>query len=178
MLDPLRKSRARLRVVMEHITTKDGAEYVQANPERLGATITVQHLMLDRNDMLVGGMRPHYYCLPILKRSTHQDALVERGDQRRSALLPRHRQRAAPDRPEGERLRLRGGVLRAQCAGVPGPDVRRRRGKLDRLEGFVSRHWRGASMVCLTNTSTLQRWTRRDAPQTGASSRSSWARRP
>lgn len=76
VLDPIRKSVPDLRVIMEHITTKDGAEYVKSNPERLGATITVQHLMLDRNDMLVGGMRPHYYCLPILKRREHREALL------------------------------------------------------------------------------------------------------
>ena len=123
VLDPLRQRFPRLRVVMEHITTRDGADYVASAPEGLmGATITVQHLMLNRNHMLVGGVRPHYYCLPILKRSTH------RGDQRQSALLSRHRQRSAPDTPQRERLRLRGGVLIAQCAGLPRTDFRRRRG--------------------------------------------------
>ncbi|MEJ2020465.1 MAG: dihydroorotase, partial [Maritimibacter sp.] len=68
VLDPLRRDLPELRVVMEHITTKQAADYVSVGGETLAATITVQHLMLDRNDMLVGGMRPHYYCLPILKR--------------------------------------------------------------------------------------------------------------
>ena len=76
VLDPVRRATPGLRVVMEHITTREAAEYVQAGGPDLGATITVQHLMLDRNDMLVGGMRPHYYCLPILKRGTHREALV------------------------------------------------------------------------------------------------------
>ena len=76
VLDPIRRATPGLRVVMEHITTREAAEYVQAGGPDLGATITVQHLMLDRNDMLVGGMRPHYYCLPILKRGTHREALV------------------------------------------------------------------------------------------------------
>ena len=77
VLDPLRRRFPKLRVVMEHITTKDGADYVaSAGSGLMGATITVQHLMLNRNHMLVGGVRPHYYCLPILKRSTHQDALL------------------------------------------------------------------------------------------------------
>lgn len=76
VLDPIRAATPGLRVIMEHITTKDGADYVAAGGEDLGATITVQHLMLDRNDMLVGGMRPHFYCLPILKRGTHREALV------------------------------------------------------------------------------------------------------
>lgn len=76
VLDPIRRATPELRVVMEHITTADAADYVRSAGPGLGATITVQHLMLDRNDMLVGGIRPHYYCLPILKRSAHRDALV------------------------------------------------------------------------------------------------------
>ncbi|MEP1537609.1 MAG: dihydroorotase [Paracoccaceae bacterium] len=76
VLDPIRKATPGLRVVMEHITTKDAVEYASEQDDTLGATITVQHLMLDRNDMLVGGIRPHYYCLPILKRGVHREALV------------------------------------------------------------------------------------------------------
>ncbi len=77
ILDPVRRATPGLRVVMEHITTQDAADYVNSVPTDLAATITVQHLMLDRNAMLVGGIRPHYYCLPILKRGTHRDALQE-----------------------------------------------------------------------------------------------------
>ena len=77
VLDPIRRSTPGLRVVMEHITTSDAVEYLRGGDKTLGATITVQHLMLDRNDMLVGGMRPHNYCLPVLKRRTHREALVE-----------------------------------------------------------------------------------------------------
>lgn len=76
VLDPLRRATPGLRVVMEHITTAEAADYAAAGDDTLAATITVQHLMLDRNDMLVGGMRPHYYCLPILKRGTHRPRLV------------------------------------------------------------------------------------------------------
>lgn len=64
-----------LKIVFEHITTKDAADFVEAGPETLAATITPQHLMLNRNDMLVGGIRPHNFCLPVLKRRTHQEAL-------------------------------------------------------------------------------------------------------
>ncbi len=64
-----------LKVVFEHITTADAVEFVKAAPERVAATITPQHLLLNRNDMLVGGVRPHNYCLPVLKRRTHQEAL-------------------------------------------------------------------------------------------------------
>jgi len=77
VLDPLRPNTPGLRVVMEHITTLDAVQYLKAGGSDLGATITVQHLMLDRNAMLVGGIRPHYYCLPILKRRPHQEALLQ-----------------------------------------------------------------------------------------------------
>ncbi len=77
VLDPIRRATPGLRVVMEHITTADAVAYARAQDDTLGATITVQHLMLDRNDMLVGGIRPHFYCLPILKRGTHRTALLE-----------------------------------------------------------------------------------------------------
>ena len=76
VLDPIRRANPGLRVVMEHITTSEAAAYVESGGDDLGATITVQHLMLDRNAMLVGGIRPHYYCLPILKRGTHREALL------------------------------------------------------------------------------------------------------
>lgn len=64
-----------LKVVFEHITTADAVDFVQSAPAQVAATITPQHLLLNRNDMLVGGIRPHNYCLPVLKRQTHQQAL-------------------------------------------------------------------------------------------------------
>jgi dihydroorotase len=64
-----------LRIVLEHITTADAVEFVSQSSANVAATITPQHLMLNRNDMLVGGIRPHNYCLPVLKRATHQQAL-------------------------------------------------------------------------------------------------------
>ena len=66
-----------LKVVFEHITTGDAAVFVKAAPANVGATITAHHLLYNRNHMLVGGIRPHFYCLPILKRNTHQDALLD-----------------------------------------------------------------------------------------------------
>ena len=66
-----------LKVVFEHITTDDAAQFVQAAPANVGATITAHHLLYNRNHMLVGGIRPHFYCLPILKRNTHQEALLD-----------------------------------------------------------------------------------------------------
>lgn len=77
VMEPLRQRLPGLKVVFEHITTKDAAEYVRDGNELLAATITPQHLMFNRNHMLVGGVRPHLYCLPILKRNIHQQALRE-----------------------------------------------------------------------------------------------------
>jgi dihydroorotase len=65
-----------LRVVLEHITTADAVDFVSSAPGNVAATITAHHLLLNRNDMLVGGIRPHYYCLPVLKRNTHREALL------------------------------------------------------------------------------------------------------
>ena len=75
-LGPLMQRLPDLKVVLEHITTKDSVDFVNEHPT-MGATITVHHLMYERNDMLAGGIRPHLYCLPILKRSLHRDALIE-----------------------------------------------------------------------------------------------------
>ena len=76
VLDPLRKAHPGLKVVMEHITTSDAADYVRSVPEGLGATITTHHLVINRNHILVGGIKPHYYCLPVAKREVHRQALV------------------------------------------------------------------------------------------------------
>ncbi|MQY41161.1 dihydroorotase [Epibacterium sp. SM1969] len=75
VLDPIRRATPGLRVVMEHITTKDGVDYVKANDTDLGATITTHHLIINRNHILVGGIKPHYYCLPVAKREEHRLAL-------------------------------------------------------------------------------------------------------
>ncbi|MBD3678395.1 MAG: dihydroorotase [Rhodobacteraceae bacterium] len=75
VLDPIRRATPGLKVVMEHITTRDGVDYVKSNPERLGATITTHHLVINRNNILVGGIKPHYYCLPVAKREEHRLAL-------------------------------------------------------------------------------------------------------
>ena len=66
-----------LKIVMEHITTADAVQFIQNGNNNLAATITAHHLLYNRNHMLVGGIKPHYYCLPILKRSRHQQALLE-----------------------------------------------------------------------------------------------------
>jgi dihydroorotase len=76
VLAPIRRATPGLRVVMEHITTSHAADYVRANDKDLGATITTHHLIINRNHILVGGIKPHYYCLPVAKREEHRLALV------------------------------------------------------------------------------------------------------
>ena len=76
-LIPLRKDFPELKIVFEHITTKEAAQYVQAADRFTGATITAHHLLYNRNAIFTGGIRPHYYCLPVLKRETHRLALVQ-----------------------------------------------------------------------------------------------------
>ncbi len=75
VLDPIRRRTPGLRVVLEHITTAEGVAYVQGGGDDLGATITTHHLILNRNHILAGGIRPHYYCLPVAKREHHRLAL-------------------------------------------------------------------------------------------------------
>jgi dihydroorotase len=80
VMTPLRRDFPALKVVFEHITTKDAADYVRSDtaaPGLIGATITAHHLLYNRNAIFQGGIRPHYYCLPVLKRETHRVALVE-----------------------------------------------------------------------------------------------------
>ena len=76
-LKPLRRDFHELKIVMEHITTKEAAQYVGECDPFLGATITAHHLLYNRNAIFTGGIRPHYYCLPVLKRETHRLALVD-----------------------------------------------------------------------------------------------------
>ena len=76
VLMPLLARRPGLRIVFEHITTKDAAEFVASAGDNVAATITAHHLLYNRNAIFIGGVRPHYYCLPVLKRETHRAALV------------------------------------------------------------------------------------------------------
>ena len=76
VLDPLRQRIPGLRVVLEHVTTRDGVDYVRTGGADIAATITTHHLFINRNHILAGGIRPHYYCLPVAKREAHRLALV------------------------------------------------------------------------------------------------------
>lgn len=76
VFEPLLKHLPGLRVVFEHITTRQAAEYVASAGDNIAATITAHHLLMNRNALFTGGIRPHHYCLPVLKRETHREALV------------------------------------------------------------------------------------------------------
>jgi dihydroorotase len=75
VLDPLRKRLPELKITMEHVTTSDGIDYIKSSSGNLAGSITTHHLIINRNDILVGGIRPHYYCLPVAKRESHRLAL-------------------------------------------------------------------------------------------------------
>ncbi|HEX2148000.1 MAG TPA: dihydroorotase [Pseudorhizobium sp.] len=75
VLDPLRARLPELKITMEHVTTKDGVDYIRSSSRNLAGTITTHHLIINRNAILVGGIRPHYYCLPVAKREHHRQAL-------------------------------------------------------------------------------------------------------
>jgi dihydroorotase len=75
VLDPLRRRLPELKVTMEHVTTSDGIDYIKSSKANLAGSITTHHLIINRNDILVGGIRPHYYCLPVAKRESHRLAL-------------------------------------------------------------------------------------------------------
>ncbi|KEJ89471.1 dihydroorotase [Sulfitobacter donghicola] len=137
VLDPIRRNHPELRVVMEHITTANAADYVKANDKNLGATITTHHLVINRNHILAGGIKPHYYCLPVAKREEHRIALraaATSGDPRFFLGTD-----SAPHTDENK-------LLPCGCAGcftAPNTmsilaEVFEQDGALDKLEGFAS----------------------------------------
>ena len=136
VLAPLRARLPELRIVMEHVTTEEGVAFVEASAN-VGATITVQHLMLDRNALLVGGIRPHYYCLPVLKRARHRAAL------RRAATGGDPRFFLGTDSAPHAKATKEAACGCAGCFTAPVAlaayaQVFDEEGALDRLEGFAS----------------------------------------
>lgn len=129
-----------LRIILEHITTKEAVQFVSAASAKVAATITVHHLMYNRNDMLVGGMKPIHYCLPILKRDIHQQALIEAatsGDASfflgtDSAPHPRHAKESA--------CGCAAGCYTAHAAIELYAEVFQNEDALDKLEGFASEY--------------------------------------
>jgi dihydroorotase len=139
VLDPLRRRLPGLRVVMEHITTEEGVSYAAEGGDTLAATITTHHLIINRNHILAGGLRPHYYCLPVAKREKHRLAL------RKAATSGSPRYFLGTDSaPHVDALKEHA----CGCAGCFTATntlsllahVFEEEGALNRLEGFASRH--------------------------------------
>ena len=139
VLDPLRRRLPALRVVMEHVTTSDGIDYVRAGGESIAATLTTHHLFINRNHILAGGIRPHYYCLPVAKRETHRLALVAAATSGDPSFFL-----GTDSAPHLDSAKL----APCGCAGIyTAPNtlaclaqVFENEGALDRLDGFVARH--------------------------------------
>jgi dihydroorotase len=156
-LTPLVRELPQLRLVLEHITTRNAAEFVAAAPANVAATITAHHLLLNRNAMFAGGLRPHHYCLPVLKREEHRQVLIgaaTSGDPKfflgtDSAPHPRHAKESACGCA---------GIYTAHAALELYAEAFEDAGRLDRLEGFASLH--GPAFYRLprnTETVTLER---------------------
>ncbi|MCR8550213.1 dihydroorotase [Salipiger sp. P9] len=137
VLDPIRRATPGLRVVMEHITTRDGADYARAGGPDLGATITTHHLVINRNHILVGGIKPHYYCLPVAKRETHRQALVAAATGGESCFFLGTDSAPHTD-PNKESACGCAGCFTATNTMSILAEVFERAGALDRLEGFTS----------------------------------------
>jgi dihydroorotase len=136
-LIPLVERHAGLRVVFEHITTAAAAEWVASAPPRVAATITPQHLLLNRNAIFQGGIRPHQYCLPVLKRETDRQALV-RAATSGSPHFFLGTDSAPHPRSSKESACGCAGVFSAPVALEAYAEAFARAGALDRLEGFAS----------------------------------------
>jgi dihydroorotase len=124
VLSPLLREHEGLKVVLEHVTTAAGVAFVEGGRERVAGTITVQHLMLNRNAMLVGGIRPHLYCLPILKTEADRRALRRAATSGSPRFFLGTGQRAARGLGQGVRLRLRRLLHRPGGARALRPGVR------------------------------------------------------
>ena len=152
-MKPLLKRYPALKVVFEHITTKDAADFVTSAPNNVAATITAHHLLMNRNDMFKGGIQPHHYCLPILKREEHRVALVNAATSGNpkfflgtdSAPHAKHTKEAACGCA---------GIYTAHAAIELYAEAFESVNKLDKLEGFASFY--GADFYGLTrNTSKI-----------------------
>jgi len=158
---PITDKFPQLKVVFEHITTKDAAEFVSGASDLVAATITPQHLLLNRNDLLVGGIRPHNFCLPVLKRNIHQQALREVVASGSSKFF------LGTDSAPHEKHRKESSCGCAGCYSAWSAlelyaEVFEDLGVIEKLEGFASHY--GPDFYCLPrNTSTVtlvkEEWT-------------------
>lgn len=153
VLEPIRRATPGLRVVMEHITTKEGVEYARAQGDDLGATITTHHLIINRNHILVGGIKPHYYCLPVAKREHHRLALREAATSGEARFFLGTDSAPHVD-PTKESACGCAGCFTATNTMALLAHVFEEEGRLDRLEAFASRN--GPAFYRLpVNTATL-----------------------
>ena len=161
VLDPIRRATPGLRVVMEHITTEEGVAYARAGGADLGATITTHHLVINRNAILAGGIRPHYYCLPVAKRERHRLALRAAATSGAACFFL-----GTDSAPHADSAKLQPCGC-AGCFTAPNTmpilaQVFEDEGALDRLEAFTSLN--GAAFYGLPPNETRIRLTRRDTP--------------
>lgn len=138
-LIPLVNAFPQLRVVLEHITTREGADFVRESDKHIAATITPQHLLYNRNQLLVGGIRPHLYCLPILKRNRHQQALLEVATSGSPSFFLGTDSAPHP-RTSKESACGCAGCYSHHAAIELYAEIFEREGALDKLEGFASFH--------------------------------------
>lgn len=161
VLAPLTVRFPTLKIVLEHITTREAVQFVSDQDQRMAATITVHHLLYNRNHLLAGGVRPHFFCLPILKRDSHQQALIEAATGGSSKFFLGTD--SAPHARSGKETACGcAGIYSAPAALELYAEVFDRCGALDKLEGFASHH--GADFYGLprnSETITLERrsWT-------------------
>jgi len=139
VLQPLRRDFPALKVVFEHITTQDAADYVAGSDAHTAATITAHHLLYSRNALFVGGLRPHYYCLPVLKRERHRRALVAAATSGSDKFFL-----GTDSAPHAAAMKEQS-VCGAGCFTAPAAlelyaEAFDAAGALDRLEGFASFH--------------------------------------
>ena len=162
ILEPLTYKFPELKIVLEHITTKDSVDFVAQASSKIGATITAHHLLANRNHMLVGGIKPHYYCLPVLKRKTpHQDSLIEAATSGNPKFFL-GTDSAPHYQNEKESACGCAGVFSSHAAIELYAEAFEKANKLEKLEGFAS-HF-GADFYGLkrnTETITLEKnsWT-------------------
>jgi len=137
VLGPVVERFSGLKIVLEHITTRDAVQYVEVTGANVGATITVHHLLMNRNALFLGGMRPHHYCLPVLKREEHREALVEAATSGNPKFFL-----GTDSAPHARQLKEAAcgcaGMYTAHAALELYATAFEEAGALDRLEGFAS----------------------------------------
>ncbi len=161
VLAPLAARHPKLRIVLEHVTTEEGLAFVRAHAPRVAGTITTHHLIIERNHILAGGIRPHYYCLPVAKRARHRDALRAAAVSGEACFF-----HGSDSAPHLDALKLApcgcAGCFTAPVALACLAGVFEQEGALERLEGFAALH--GAAFYGLPPNADTVTLERHDAP--------------